>query len=57
VTGDGYIAADDVINAINYINAHSTNQTSDILPIATPESDPDSLLLMLAADTTLARQK
>jgi VCBS repeat-containing protein len=45
VTGDNYLAADDVMAVINFINAHPTNQPS------APEGEATSdLLLLLAAD-------
>jgi VCBS repeat-containing protein len=45
VTGDDYVAADDVIAVINYINAHNTNQA----PATEGEASSD-LMLLLAMD-------
>jgi hypothetical protein len=52
VTGDNYLAADDVIAVINYINAHPKNH----MPAGEGEATSD-LLLLLAADVAVQSKR
>jgi hypothetical protein len=56
VTGDDYVAANDVIAIINFINAHPRSQPVAYKGLAEALSE-DSLVLLLASDAWQAGQR
>lgn len=59
VTGDDYVAADDVVAIINFINAHPKAESEAIEASAQTLTADDALLLLLAGDaaTQTGRRK